>query len=163
MVVLFVSVRWKVADRHADSDFRNPRSSTGSLRSDFRNPRLTSDFPAWISGIRGRRTARRGRIPKIGGGRRGRCLRFVKSRFTDRLLLRLYGRWLVHDFSLQNNKKKRKKQLGEARKQVAEDATLKLVKEIRGKIGSVEYLLSPKRETRVYSCPNVISLRSVLR
>jgi hypothetical protein len=48
----------------------------------------------------------------------------VKSRITGRLLLRLYGRWLVHDFSLQNNKKKRKKQLGEARKQVAEDASL---------------------------------------
>ena len=100
------------------------RSPTGSLRSDFRNPRLTSDFPAWISGIRGRRTARRGRIPKIGGGRRGRCLRFVKSRATGRLLLRLYGRRLVHDFSLQNNKKRRKKQLGEAWKQVAEGATL---------------------------------------
>jgi hypothetical protein len=48
----------------------------------------------------------------------------VKSRFTDRLLLRLYWRRLVHDFSLQNNKKKRKKQLGEAWKQVAEGATL---------------------------------------
>ena len=32
-------------------------------------------------------------------------------------------------FGLQNNKKRRKKQLGEARKQVAEGATLKLVKE----------------------------------
>ena len=53
----------------------------------------------------------------------------MKFRFTGCLLLRLYGRWLVHDFSLQNNKKKRKKQLGEARKQVAEGATLKLVKE----------------------------------
>jgi hypothetical protein len=38
---------------------------------------------------------------------------------------------------LQNNKKKRKKQLGEARKQVAEDATLKLVLEIWGNFGSV--------------------------
>jgi hypothetical protein len=35
-------------------------------------------------------------------------------------------------FGLQNNKKRRKKQLGEARKQVAEGATLKLVLEIWG-------------------------------
>ena len=40
-------------------------------------------------------------------------------------------------FSLQSNKKRRKKQLGEARKQVAEDATLKLVLEIWGNFGSV--------------------------
>ena len=56
----------------------------------------------------------------------------MKSRANERLLLRLYGRWLVHDFSLQNNKKKRKKQVGEAQKQVAEGATLKLVLEIWG-------------------------------
>jgi hypothetical protein len=40
----------------------------------------------------------------------------------------------AHDFAvfcLQNNKKRRKKRLGEARKQVAEGATLKLVLEMK--------------------------------
>ena len=48
-------------------------------------------------------------------------------------------------FRLQNNKKRRKKQLGEARKQVAEGATLKLVKEKSKKNGSNRDDLSQKR------------------
>ena len=48
-------------------------------------------------------------------------------------------------FLLQNNKKRRKKQLGEARKQVAEGATLKLVKEKSEKNGSNRNDLSQKR------------------
>ena len=54
----------------------------------------------------------------------------------------------AHDFAvfcLQNNKKRRKKRLGEARKQVAEGATLKLVKEKSEKNGSNRDDLSQKR------------------
>ena len=46
---------------------------------------------------------------------------------------------------MQNNKKRRKKRLGEARKQVAEGATLKLVKEKSEKNGSNRDDLSQKR------------------
>ena len=82
--------------------------------------------------------------------------------------------WLFHtlmnlhsccDLRLQNNKKGRKKQLGEARKQVAEGATLKLVLEIQEIFGSVERLLSQKYDGKtvwLYVFPNVISLRSLL-
>ena len=67
---------------------------------------------------------------------------------------------------VQNNKKRRKKRLGEARKQVAEGATLKLVLEIQGIFSSVERLLSQKYDGKtvwLYVFPNVISLRSLLR
>ena len=67
---------------------------------------------------------------------------------------------------LQNNKKNVKNQLGEARKQVAEGATLKLVLEIQEVFSSVERLLSQKYDGKtvwLYVFPNVISLRSLLR
>ena len=70
------------------------------------------------------------------------------------------------DLRLQNIKKGRKKQLGEARKRVAEGATLKLVLEIQEIFGSVERLLSQKYDGKtvwLYVFPNVISLRSLLR
>jgi len=61
-------------------------------------------------------------------------------------------------FGLQNNKKGRKKQLGEARKRVAEGATLKLVLEIQGIFSSVERLLSQKRDTGL-----ILARRNVLK
>ena len=61
-------------------------------------------------------------------------------------------------FRLQNNKKRRKKQLGEARKQVAEGATLKLVLEIQEIFSSVERLLSQKRDTGL-----ILARRNVLK
>jgi len=65
---------------------------------------------------------------------------------------------LFEDVCLQSNKKRHKKQLGEARKRVAEGATLKLVLEIQEIFGSVERLLSQKRDTGL-----ILARRNVLK
>jgi len=66
-------------------------------------------------------------------------------------------------FGLQNNKKRRKKRLGEARKQVAEGATLKLVKEKSEKNGSNRNDLSQKRVLFLFAEGDLTASYSFLR
>ena len=68
-------------------------------------------------------------VAQIGQGLRIMCFLFHTLMILHCCILSFARRG---HFRLQNNKKRRKKQLGEARKQVAEGATLKLVLEIRG-------------------------------
>ena len=65
---------------------------------------------------------------------------------------------ILQFFAYKITKKRRKKRLGEARKQVAEGATLKLVLEIQEFFGSVERLLSQKRDTGL-----ILARRNVLK
>ena len=67
------------------------------------------------------------------------------------------------DLRLQNNKKRRKKQLGEARKRVAEGATLKLVKEKSEKNGSNRNDLSQKRVLFLFAEGELTASYSFLR